>query len=149
MKVARIKKWQNCQFVSLRSWSEVPLFLFYLNLSLFAGFYNLIICSNWHFNWPNSLDLNKLSLLKFGHSEKALKIWNNLPLSLTLPSKVKKKVEDCFKFMWPSQKIWTVSDLKGHITWLRPGLTIMSAYFIFIFYLDTCRELCNYKDVEN
>ena len=42
-----------------------------------------------------------------------------------------------------------VSDLKGHITWLRPGLIIMSAYFISIFCLDTSVANYAYKEVRN
>ena len=39
-----------------------------------------------------------LLLIKFGHYEKATKIWNNLPLDLTLMKWTSNYVGDCFKF---------------------------------------------------
>ena len=36
--------------------------------------------------------------LKFGHSEKDIKVWNNLPLDLTCTKQTSNHVGDCFKF---------------------------------------------------
>ena len=50
------------------------------------------------------------SLLKFRFSEKATKIWKNLPLVLTLLSKLQNKRE-IFSNLWPSHNILTLSKL--------------------------------------
>ena len=63
-----------------------------------------------------------IRLLKLGHSEKATKIWNNLPLFFW---HYKKKMEDYFKFLWPSQNIWILHLqrlAKGHGTIQRHHL---------------------------
>ena len=45
--------------------------------------------------WPENY---KYSSVKLGHSEKATKIWNNLPLDLTFTELSSNQVGECFKF---------------------------------------------------
>ena len=49
-------------------------------------------------------------ILKFSFSEKATKIWKNLPLVLMLLSTtfLSKQVGDFFQILWPSHNIWTL-----------------------------------------
>ena len=54
-----------------------------------------------HFNW-------KFSKLKFRYSEKATKIWINLPLFFD-DTNIKKSGR-LFQILWPSQSIWTLPN---------------------------------------
>ena len=57
--------------------------------------------------------LGVLSQIKSSFSEKATKIWKNLPLVLTLMSKNNFFVKTggrFFQILWPSHNVWTLSD---------------------------------------
>ena len=59
--------------------------------------------STWQY-WPvvaafsHLVSYSPLPKLKFGYSEKATKIWNNLPLDLSFTKQTSKHVGDCSKF---------------------------------------------------
>ena len=46
--------------------------------------------------------------LKFSFSEKATKIWSYHPLDLTFTKQTSNQLGDNSKFLWPSQKSWTL-----------------------------------------
>ena len=62
------------------------------------------------FSLAIDFSFGKLKTLKFGFSEKATKVWKNLPLVLTLLSKNSCFVKTggrFFQILWPSHNVWT------------------------------------------
>ena len=48
-------------------------------------------------------------MVKFIYSEKATKVWQNLPVDLLSSKSKTNELEHFVKFLWPSQKIWTLN----------------------------------------
>ena len=58
-------------------------------------------------NWNTEANMLTALQVKFIYSEKARKIWKNIPIFLVL-LQCQRKLEDFFKLLWPSQNIWTL-----------------------------------------
>ena len=91
--------------------------------------------------WESHKNLKKspnLTLLKLRHYEKASKfekIYHLFWLNSCSYSVVSKRVGDFFKFLWPFQKNWTLSNFI-HISWfffqtLRPSHNTHT-YFVYL-----------------
>ena len=123
------------RFWNLKSWynaaSMVIVSKYFLNGN--PIWQTLFVKSCFFSSWnkeKRSLTLLSMShYLKFSFSEKATKIWKNIPLVLTLLSKKKvlsKQVGDFFPILWPSHNVLTLMDIENRSSWAVPDqLTIL------------------------
>ena len=71
--------------------------------------------------------------LKFGHSEKTTKVWNNLPLHLMFTKQKTNQVGDCFQFCGLPRKPELLKKILGRLPLVqRDWLNIFCSYALDI-----------------